>query len=283
MFALRRMMRGFMQLKEVGGVLDGFHVGLGQAAVGRSGVQGRLGRGVLAGFTPHVRQVAAEVGQGLDNRKDFFRLVGNQAFNVPGVDAGKGGFQHFQSGGKARFRGASFVRVFVNKVDLPGILGACRFQPLLTRQPFPVRPFAVSRALGEVHYNVRSDIINAAAGWLAEVLNEQLLAAVYRFNAAAAEEEAAWPYYDPSSKAVNDPTKAAERVRILLESGIPLVKNWVHEVTETPQPGDDDEVYTRPDPSGQLSPALVAKALDGMPAASRDYFLAAIQSAASTL
>ena len=142
---------------------------------------------------------------------------------------------------------------------------------------------AGSRALGEVHYNVRSDIINAAAGWLAEVHNEQLLAAVYRFNAAAAEEEAAWPYYDPSSKAVNDPTKAAERVRILLESGIPLVKNWVHEVTETPQPGDDDEVYTRPDPSGQLSPALVAKALDGMPAASRDYFLAAIQSAASTL
>lgn len=142
---------------------------------------------------------------------------------------------------------------------------------------------AGSRALGEVHYNVRSDIINAAAGWLAEVLNEQLLAAVYRFNAAAAEEEAAWPYYDPSSKAVNDPTKAAERVKILLESGIPLVKEWVHEVTETPQPGNDDEVYTRPEPSGQLSPSLVAKALDGMPAASRDYFLAAIKSAASPL
>ena len=141
---------------------------------------------------------------------------------------------------------------------------------------------AGSRALGEVHYNVRSDIINAAAGWLAEVLNEQLLAAVYRFNAAA-EEEAAWPYYDPSSKAVNDPTKAAERVKILLESGIPLVKEWVHEVTETPQPGNDDEVYTRPEPSGQLSPSLVAKALDGMPAASRDYFLAAIKSAASPL
>lgn len=72
-------------------------------------------------------------------------------------------------------------------------------------------------------------------------------------------------------------------MKILLESGIPLVKEWVHEVTETPQPGNDDEVYTRPEPSGQLSPSLVAKALDGMPAASRDYFLAAIKSAASPL
>ena len=130
---------------------------------------------------------------------------------------------------------------------------------------------------------MRSDIINAAAGWLAEILNEQYLGAVYKFNAAEAGEEAAWPYYDPSSKAVNDPLKAAERVKILLEAGVPLVKTWAHEVTETPLPGDDEEVYTRPEPSGQLSPSLVAKALDGMPPASREYFLAAIKSAAAPL
>lgn len=140
---------------------------------------------------------------------------------------------------------------------------------------------AGSRALGEVHYNVRSDIIDAAADWLAEILNEQYLGAVYGFNAPASSEEAAWPYYAPASKSINDPLKAAERVQVLLESGMPLVKKWAHEVTETPQPGEDDEVYTRPDPSGPLSPSLVAKALDGMPPASRDYFLAAIKNASS--
>ena len=130
---------------------------------------------------------------------------------------------------------------------------------------------------------MRSDIINAAAGWLAEILNEQYLGTVYKFNAAETGEEAAWPYYDPSSKAVKDPLKTAERVKTLLESGIPLVKEWVHEITETPQPGDDDEVYTRPEPSGSLSPSLVAKALDGMPPASREYFQAALNKASAPL
>lgn len=142
---------------------------------------------------------------------------------------------------------------------------------------------AGSRALGEVHYNVRSDIIDASAKWLAEILNEQYLGTVYKFNGGNTGEEAACPYYDPASKSVKDPLKTAQRVQVLLESGIPLVKEWVHEVTETPQPGDDDEVYTRPDPSGPLSPSLVAKALDGMPPASRDYFMAAIKNASSPL
>lgn len=142
---------------------------------------------------------------------------------------------------------------------------------------------AGSRALGEVHYNVRSDIIDAAADWVAEILNEQLLAAVYEFNGDGGNEDAADPYFEPSSKTVNDPLKASERVKVLLDCDIPLRKDWVHEVTESPMPGADDEVYTRPAPSGMGNSALMAKALDGMPTAAREYYLGELKKAAASL
>lgn len=142
---------------------------------------------------------------------------------------------------------------------------------------------AGSRALGEVHYNVRSDIIDAAADWVAEVINEQLLTAVYEFNDAGGNEDASYPYFKPSGKAVNDPHKAAERVKVLLDCNIPLRRDWVHEITESPMPGANDEIYTRPEPSGLANPALMAKALDNMPPAARDYFMAEINKASSPL
>lgn len=138
---------------------------------------------------------------------------------------------------------------------------------------------AGSRALGEVHYNVRSDIINAAAAWVAEILNEQLLPSVYALNTGDAGEDAVYPYYAPGSKTASNPDGVAVRVKTLLEAGIPLKKDWVHEVTETPQPGPEDEVYTRPDPV--MSGAMMGKALDRMPAAAREYYIGKLQEAAN--
>ena len=151
---------------------------------------------------------------------------------------------------------------------------------------------------------------------------------MYRFNASGTGEEAAWPYYDPSSKAVNDPNAAVDRIGKILAAGIPLSRTYVYETIEAPIPGDDDELFESadddkvypkalaltsmvsnglpisqsfaynymgfpapangealvepPTTANPLSP-LVAKALDGMPTASREYFLAAIKSAAAPL
>nr|DAE02058.1 MAG TPA: portal [Siphoviridae sp. ct1Eo1] len=187
---------------------------------------------------------------------------------------------------------------------------------------------AGSRALGEVHYNVRSDIIDAAAGWLCEILNEQMLAAVYEYNGAPGNEDSSLPYFAPASKTVNDPNAAVDRIGKILDKGIPLSKSYVYETIEAPMPGydeelfesqGDDKVYPKalalasmvanglpvsqswaysymgfpapaegeavvtPPASGMGNPALMAKALDGMPAAAREYYMAELNKAATTL
>ncbi|MEG0587666.1 MAG: DUF935 family protein [Akkermansia sp.] len=127
-----------------------------------------------------------------------------------------------------------------------------------------------SRALGEVHFNVRGDIVDAAAGWCAEILNEQYLPAVYALNFGDTTEDAGLPYFEPSAKVNHDPKAAAEIVEILLRAGIPLVKNFAHEFTGTPQPQEDDEVYTAPSPQQGISGNILAK----MPVQAREYYLA---------
>lgn len=133
-----------------------------------------------------------------------------------------------------------------------------------------------SRALGQVHYNVRSDIINAAAAWVAEILNTQLLSSVYHLNLpATAAEESILPFFDPGSKVVQSPSEIASRIKTLLEAGIPLKKDFVHELTETPQPTNGEEVYTAPMPMGNS--AMLAKAFEKMPPAAREYYLAKLK------
>lgn len=91
---------------------------------------------------------------------------------------------------------------------------------------------AGSRALGEVHYNVRSDIIDAAADWVAEVMNEQLLTAVFDFNGPAGNEDSSLPYFAPTSKEVKDRNAAVDRIGKILDKGIPLSKSYVYETID---------------------------------------------------
>jgi len=100
-----------------------------------------------------------------------------------------------------------------------------------------------SRALGEVHFNVRSDIIDAAADWVAEVLNEQLLTSVAALNGIQGNEDSKLPWYEPGAKTVHDPKSNAERIKLILEAGIPLSKAYVYEQLQAPVPGDGDELF----------------------------------------
>lgn len=182
--------------------------------------------------------------------------------------------------------------------------------------------------MGEVHYNVRSDIIDAAADWVAEVMNEQLLTAVFDFNGPAGNEDSSLPYFAPTSKEVKDRNAAVDRIGKILDKGIPLSKSYVYETIEAPMPGDDEELFESqgddkvypkalaltsmvsnglpvsqawaysymgfpapaageavitPPASGIGNPALMAKALDGMPSAAREYYLGELNKAAASL
>lgn len=131
---------------------------------------------------------------------------------------------------------------------------------------------AGSRALGEVHYNVRSDIINAAAAWVAEILNEQLLPSVYALNTGDAGEDAVYPYYAPGSKTVDDPNAKVDRITKILAAGIPLSKSYVYETIEAPAPGDEDELFEQQSDDKIYPKALALSTMitNGLPV-SEDY------------
>ena len=100
-----------------------------------------------------------------------------------------------------------------------------------------------SRALGDVHQSVRADIIDGAAAWLAEILNEQLITAVVAMNFGEPTEDAALPYFQPARKNVKDTKQTAEIFKLVLDAGIPLKKNEVYDALDLGQPGVGEEVF----------------------------------------
>jgi len=139
-----------------------------------------------------------------------------------------------------------------------------------------------SLALGEVHSNVRADIIDSAANWLAEILNEQLLTAVAAVNLGDPGEDSRLPWLTPARKSKKDGKVTAETLEILLRAGIPLRKEEVYDAIDMSQPEPGDDIFAAapapavPDfggPPAALPPdvrAVVAK----MPIDAREYFLA---------
>jgi phage gp29-like protein len=143
---------------------------------------------------------------------------------------------------------------------------------------------AGSRALGEVHADVRADIIDAAAQWLAEVLNEQLVPSVARINYGDPGEEGSLPWFEPGRKQVKDQKVVADTVKVLLEAGIPLSKKWVYETMDIPEPEEDEPVFggapAAPLPAlgeGVADVPAVARALAALPLDAREYFLARLK------
>ena len=147
-----------------------------------------------------------------------------------------------------------------------------------------------SRALGEVHQSVRADIIDSAASWLAEVLNEQLIPSVVALNFGDMDEDSALPWFQPTRKSKKDTKVIAETFEIVLRSGIPVVKEEVYDALDLSMPGPEDEVFTgaasatapgsisRPqgnDPAA-LSPDL-RRLLAKLPLDAREYFLARLK------
>jgi phage gp29-like protein len=106
-----------------------------------------------------------------------------------------------------------------------------------------------SLALGQVHERVRGDVIDAAAGWLAEVRNEQLLPAIARVNGVAMD-FSEMPWWEASRDQVRDTQAAATMVATLRNAGVPMVRSYVYELLEMPEPGPGDEVFEPLAPAG---------------------------------
>lgn len=109
-----------------------------------------------------------------------------------------------------------------------------------------------TQALGTVHERIRADVIQAAADWLASILNQQLIQAILELNYGDADNA---PELRAEPVRQKDYLAQAQRDQILLSAGIELPKAWFYERHDIPLPGSDEEVIRRNTPE-TLGPPL---------------------------
>lgn len=99
-----------------------------------------------------------------------------------------------------------------------------------------------SRALGEVHEGIRSEVLQSVSSWVADVITNQLIPAIVRFNfgTVAAED---MPFCEMEIPVAKDEKAIAERIKIYTEIGIPMPKQWLYEELGIPMPMDGEEIF----------------------------------------
>ena len=99
-----------------------------------------------------------------------------------------------------------------------------------------------SRALGEVHEGIRSEVLQSVSSWVADVITNQLIPAIVRFNfgTVAAED---MPFCEMEIPVAKDEKAIAERIKIYTEIGISMPKQWLYEELGIPMPVDGEEIF----------------------------------------
>ncbi len=90
-----------------------------------------------------------------------------------------------------------------------------------------------SYALGQVHNQVRWDLIEADAAALARTLSEQLLAPIVRLNLGADHPAPLWRF---DAERPQDLTELAATVKTLSEAGLAIPADWAYEKFNIPRP-----------------------------------------------
>ena len=99
-----------------------------------------------------------------------------------------------------------------------------------------------SRALGEVHDGIRTEVLQSVASWTASIITEQLIPAIVRLNFGNVPAED-MPYAEIVIPRVKDSKAAAERFKILVETGVKMPAKWVYEELEIPEPVDGEAIF----------------------------------------
>ena len=105
-----------------------------------------------------------------------------------------------------------------------------------------------SRALGDVHQDVRSSVMHGVADFVADILNEQYLPSLIELNYGDRSEI-------PTIKAMFEKLKneqgMAERDRVLFKDmGLPVEKSWLYERHGVPIPDNKSQEVFQPLPNG---------------------------------
>ena len=94
-----------------------------------------------------------------------------------------------------------------------------------------------SRALGQVHADIRAEVLQAAANFAAGVLNSQLVRSILLLNYG---EDTEVPEFRPVPKREQDTLANAQRDSTLLAAGVPMPRAWFYKRhgIPLPQPGE---------------------------------------------
>ena len=114
------------------------------------------------------------------------------------------------------------------------------------------------------------------------MLNEQLIPAVAALNFGGLDEDSSLPWFQPTRKSKQDTKMIAETFKILIEAGIPLVKEEVYDALDMSMPEEADEVFgTIQNPTsilqnpGSAEPSPeIRRMLAKLPLDAREYFMA---------
>ena len=98
-----------------------------------------------------------------------------------------------------------------------------------------------SRALGDVHKSVRDEIIQSAADFVSEVINDQLIPAVLELNYGNTE-NAPTIEAQPRRAEKSAAEKLQDQQRLQVFAAMaPIPKGWLYEHAEIPQPSEGEE------------------------------------------
>jgi phage gp29-like protein len=125
-----------------------------------------------------------------------------------------------------------------------------------------------SRALGEVHANVRAEVVQAAANFAAEVLNAQLVRSILMLNYGQDSEA---PEFRPAPRKEQDTLANAQRDSTLLAAGVSMPMAWFYRRhgIPLPQPGEEtvggerESTVHSPESTIQNPPSNAAQDEDG--------------------
>lgn len=117
-----------------------------------------------------------------------------------------------------------------------------------------------SRALGEVHQDVRADVIEHAGAWVAKTFNYQFVPALMRLNFGDNDED---PYLVAEIEQAKDAKAMADRDKVLaIDMRMPMKKSWLYDRHDVPMPDEGDDLFEppAPAPSPMLPPSDPTKA-----------------------
>jgi phage gp29-like protein len=118
-----------------------------------------------------------------------------------------------------------------------------------------------SRALGDVHAGIRSEVLQSVSSWVASIVTSQLIPAIVRMNFGTVASED-MPYCEMDIPVIKDEKAIAERVKIYKEIGIAMPKQWLYDELGIPVPLEGEDVFGEEMPVNDLPPEIIPQEIE---------------------